>query len=127
MNRLIIAAIFGGAALALAPVALAHDRDDGARMERSERSGSSHADKADRADQDHGRNRGPEAHGRGRGGDENRAEDHGRHRRGRDGIEDADHNQVGQSDDKINGVKRRGDGSIDDNSVHTSSASPKGV
>ncbi|MBU6372991.1 MAG: hypothetical protein KJS97_09705 [Alphaproteobacteria bacterium] len=93
MKKLILAAGLSAAALIFAPVALAHDRDD----DRGDRSG--HVEKAERADRDHGRNRGSEAHGR--GGDRDRVEE--ARREGED---------VG-----VDGVKRRGDGSVDDNGV----------
>lgn len=133
MKKLILAAGLSAAALMFAPAALAHDRDDGARADRS---GSSHAEKAERADRDHGRNRGGENHGR---SGETRADKNDDRRVGEDVGEDGikrrgdgsvDDNGVEvelehakKAEDMSTGVKRRGDGSIDDNSAHK----PKGV
>jgi hypothetical protein len=130
MKNWMLAAFFGATTLVVAPVALAHDRDVGARMDRG---GSSRLEKSDRDERDHGRNRGPDAHGRNRGGDHDGADDlaNGQKRRSDGSLDDGPH-QVGHhpvrpGDDIVNGVKRRGDGSIDDNSTHSSSARPKGV
>jgi len=110
------------AMLATAPIATAHGRNDQGQDNRgrSERSGSSHIDGGER-----GRNRGPEAHGR--GGDRVRVgEDVGNDgvkRRGDGTIDDDAGDRGRKTETGSSGVKRRGDGSIDDSSTHA----PKGV
>lgn len=133
MKRLILAAGLSAAALLFAPAALAHDRDDG---DRGDRSGSSRMEKAERADRDHGRNRGSEAHGRGgetradKDDDRRVGEDVGEDgvkRRGDGSVDDngveVEREHAKKAEDMSTGVKRRGDGSIDDNSAHK----PKGA